>query len=145
MYPKNAWYVACTPDEIADKPLGRTICGEKIVFYRPAPDQVAALDDFCPHRGAPLSLGTVCEGHLQCGYHGLRVECTGKSVSMPGQRVQGFPKARSFPVVERMASSGCGLATPTRPTPPPSTTCPGPTTPSGPTAAGCTTLPATTA
>ena len=101
MYPKNAWYVACTPDEIADKPLGRTICGEKIVFYRPAPDQVAALDDFCPHRGAPLSLGTVCEGHLQCGYHGLRVECTGKSVSMPGQRVQGFPKARSFPVVER--------------------------------------------
>ena len=101
MYPKNAWYVACTPDEIADKPLGRTICGEKIVFYRPAPDQVAALDDFCPHRGAPLSLGTVCEGHLQCGYHGLRVECTGKSVSMPGQRVQGFPKAKSFPVVER--------------------------------------------
>ena len=101
MYPKNAWYVACTPDEIAEKPLGRTICGEKIVFYRPAPDQVAALDDFCPHRGAPLSLGTVCEGHLQCGYHGLRVECTGKSVSMPGQRVQGFPKARSFPVVER--------------------------------------------
>ena len=71
MYPKNAWYVACTPDEIADKPLGRTICGEKIVFYRPAPDQVAALDDFCPHRGAPLSLGTVCEGHLQCGYHCL--------------------------------------------------------------------------
>ena len=54
MYPKNAWYVASTPDEIADKPLGRTICGEKIVFYRPAPDQVAALDDFCPHRGAPL-------------------------------------------------------------------------------------------
>ncbi|RQO82727.1 aromatic ring-hydroxylating dioxygenase subunit alpha [Acidovorax sp. FJL06] len=101
MFPKNAWYVACTPDEIADKPLGRTICGEKIVFYRPAPDQVAALDDFCPHRGAPLSLGSVCEGHLQCGYHGLRVECTGKSVSMPGQRVQGFPKARSFPVVER--------------------------------------------
>lgn len=101
MFPKNAWYVACTPDEIAEKPLGRTICGEKIVFYRPAPDQVAALDDFCPHRGAPLSLGTVCEGHLQCGYHGLRVECTGKSVSMPGQRVQGFPKARSFPVVER--------------------------------------------
>lgn len=32
MYPKNTWYVACTPDEIADKPLGRQICGEKIVF-----------------------------------------------------------------------------------------------------------------
>ncbi|MGO4610582.1 aromatic ring-hydroxylating dioxygenase subunit alpha, partial [Variovorax sp. 2RAF20] len=34
MYPKNTWYVACTPDEIAGKPLGRQICGEKMVFYR---------------------------------------------------------------------------------------------------------------
>ncbi|MFO6089737.1 hypothetical protein ACLBTQ_33885, partial [Pseudomonas aeruginosa] len=23
MFPKNAWYVACTPDELAGKPLGR--------------------------------------------------------------------------------------------------------------------------
>lgn len=29
MYPKNTWYVACTPDEIATKPLGRQICGKK--------------------------------------------------------------------------------------------------------------------
>jgi vanillate O-demethylase monooxygenase subunit len=31
-YPKNTWYVAATPDEIDVKPLGRTICDEKIVF-----------------------------------------------------------------------------------------------------------------
>ena len=30
--PENTWYVACTPDEIADKPLGRQICGEKSCF-----------------------------------------------------------------------------------------------------------------
>src|SRR4051794_37461333 len=71
MFPKNAWYVAATPDEIDEKPLGRTICNENIVIYRPAAGQVAALEDFCPHRGAPLSLGTVCEGQLVCGYHGL--------------------------------------------------------------------------
>ena len=34
MYLKNTWYVACTPDEIDGKPLGRTICGEKMVFFR---------------------------------------------------------------------------------------------------------------
>ncbi len=101
MFPKNAWYVACTPDEIADKPLGRQICGEKIVFYRGAEGRVAALEDFCPHRGAPLSLGQVCEGELVCGYHGLKVGCDGRAVSMPGQRVRGFPPTRSFPVVER--------------------------------------------
>ena len=34
MFPKNAWYVAATADEVADKPLGRMVCGERIVFYR---------------------------------------------------------------------------------------------------------------
>jgi len=101
MFPKNTWYVACTPDEIDAKPLGRTICGERIVFYRGSEGQVAALEDFCPHRGAQLSLGTVCEGKLVCGYHGLVMGCDGKTVSMPGQRVGGFPAIRSYPVVER--------------------------------------------
>lgn len=101
MFPKNAWYVACTPDEIDVKPLGRQVCGEKIAFYRGAGGQVAAIEDFCPHRGAQLSLGEVCEGNLVCGYHGLVMGCDGKTVSMPGQRVQGFPRIRSYPVVER--------------------------------------------
>jgi len=101
VFPKNAWYVACTPDEIATKPLGRQVCGEKIVFYRDGKGAVVALDDFCPHRGAPLSLGKVCDGELVCGYHGLKMGCDGKTVSMPGQRVHAFPTTRSFPVVER--------------------------------------------
>lgn len=98
---KNAWYVACTPDEIDGKPLGRQICNESMVFYRAADGQVAALEDFCPHRGAPLSLGFVRDGVLVCGYHGLEMGCNGKAAGMPGQRVGGFPPIRSFPVVER--------------------------------------------
>ncbi|RJF96925.1 aromatic ring-hydroxylating dioxygenase subunit alpha [Noviherbaspirillum cavernae] len=101
MFPKNTWYVACTPDEIADKPLGRQICGEKIVFYRAGDGKVAALEDFCPHRGAPLSLGFVRDGDLVCGYHGLQMGCDGKTVAMPGQRVRGFPCIRSYAVEER--------------------------------------------
>ena len=100
-FPRNAWYVACTPDEIDGKPLGRTICGERIVFFRGPEGRVAAVEDFCPHRGAPLSLGTVCEGKLVCGYHGLEMGCDGKTVAMPGQRVRGFPAIRSYPVQER--------------------------------------------
>jgi len=64
MYPKNAWYVAAMGGEIDDKPLGRKVCGESIVVYRGPEGKVAALDDFCPHRGAPLSLGSVIEGKL---------------------------------------------------------------------------------
>src|SRR2546426_7819210 len=101
MFPKNAWYVACTPDEIDDKPLGRRICGESIVLYRGPEGKAAALEDFCPHRGAPLSLGSVTEGKLVCGYHGLEMGCDGKTIAMPGQRVRGFPAIRTFPTIER--------------------------------------------
>ncbi len=101
MFPKNSWYVACTPTEIDGKPLGRQICGEQIVLYRGPAGKVAALEDFCPHRGVPLSLGQVREGKLVCGYHGLAIGCDGRTVSMPGQRVQGFPSNRNYPVVER--------------------------------------------
>jgi vanillate monooxygenase len=101
MYPKNAWYVACTPQEIDDKPLGRKVCGQSMVFYRGPEGRVAALEDFCPHRGAPLSLGSVVEGQLVCGYHGLQMGCDGKTISMPGQRVRGFPPIRAYPTIER--------------------------------------------
>ena len=99
---KNTWYVACGADEIeTDKPLGRTICNQPLVLYRGAGGQVSALEDFCPHRGAPLSLGRVVDGRLVCGYHGLVMGCDGHAVSMPGQRTQAFTPIRRFPVVER--------------------------------------------
>ena len=101
MFPKNTWYVACTPDEIENKPLGRTICNEKIAFFRGKEGVVAAVEDFCPHRGAALSLGHVHEGNLVCGYHGLVMGCDGKTVAMPMQRVGGFPCIKSYPVIER--------------------------------------------
>lgn len=101
MFLKDAWYVACTPDEIAGKPLGRQICGEKIVFYRAGDGGVAAVEDFCPHRGAPLSLGTVQDGNLMCGYHGLTMGCDGAALAMPGQRVRGFPAIKAYAAVER--------------------------------------------
>jgi vanillate O-demethylase monooxygenase subunit len=100
-FSKNAWYVAATPNAIDEKPLGRTICGERIAFYRGVENKVAAVQDFCPHRGAPLSLGFVSEGKLVCGYHGLEMGCNGKTISMPGQRVVGFPAVKAYAVVER--------------------------------------------
>jgi vanillate O-demethylase monooxygenase subunit len=101
MFPKNTWYVGSMPSEIDGKPLGRMICGESIVFFRGPDNQVAAVEDFCPQRGAPLSLGKVVNGKLVCGYHGLEMGCDGKTAAMPCQRVAGFPSVRTYPVVER--------------------------------------------
>jgi vanillate O-demethylase monooxygenase subunit len=72
-----------------------------MVFFKGPENKVAAVEDFCPHRGAPLSLGKVCEGKLVCGYHGLEMGCDGKTVHMPGQRVRGFPAIKNFAVIER--------------------------------------------
>ena len=47
-----------------------------MVLYRDGNGAVAALEDFCPHRGAPLSLGFVRDGQLVCGYHGLTMAAT---------------------------------------------------------------------
>ncbi len=100
-FPMNAWYVAAASTDLSDRPLGRQICGLPMVFFRDASGNVAALEDWCPHRGAPLSLGRVVEGRLVCGYHGLQMGCDGKTVAMPGQRVRGFPPVAAYPVVER--------------------------------------------
>jgi len=104
MFIKNTWYVACTLAELealGDKPLGRTICNEKMAIFKGPDGKVAAVEDFCPHRGAPMSLGKSCKNGLRCGYHGLEMGTDGKTVHMPGQRVRGFQAIKAFEVVER--------------------------------------------
>lgn len=102
MFLTNTWYVAGKSEEISDtKPLGRMICNEPMALYRQADGSPAAVEDFCPHRGAPLSLGFVRDGKLVCGYHGLEMGCDGKTIAMPGQRVRGFAPVKSYVVVER--------------------------------------------
>lgn len=47
MFPHQAWYVACTAADIDDKPLGRTVCQQRLVFYL-TPEEQAANDPFTP-------------------------------------------------------------------------------------------------
>ncbi len=101
MFVREAWYVACTADALHEAPLGRTICDERIALFRDGTGAAVAIEDFCPHRGAPLSLGRVRDGRLVCGYHGLEMSGEGRPAHMPGQRVDRFPCVRRFPVIER--------------------------------------------
>jgi vanillate O-demethylase monooxygenase subunit len=108
MFVRDAWYVACTP-EVTGKPLGRQICGEKMVFFRGQDSLIVALD-FCPHRGAPPPLGYVEDGDLVRGYHGLTMGADGNTVSMPGQRVQCFPcinPIRQLSAMVFLGMAGC--------------------------------------
>jgi vanillate O-demethylase monooxygenase subunit len=102
-YVRNAWYVAGWEQDLEPgKPQAISILGERIVIYRTESGRLAALEDRCVHRLAPLSLGR-CEGErLRCMYHGLLFDPDGKVVEIPGQDlVPAKARVRSYPVVER--------------------------------------------
>jgi vanillate O-demethylase monooxygenase subunit len=103
MFLKNSWYVAAWDREIADKPLGRTILNAPVVMFRGGDGKVVAMEDKCPHRRVPLSMGKVVDGGLlQCHYHGLRFDQTGTCVRIPGQeQIPPTAKVKTYPVVER--------------------------------------------
>ena len=101
-FPVNCWMVAAASPSLHSEPLGVTICGESIVLFRDAAGRVAALEDRCVHRAAPLSLGRVETGRLRCLYHGMIFDSHGTCVEVPGQRsVPRGACVRSYPVVEK--------------------------------------------
>ena len=105
IWPKDMWYVAFWSADLKEGELrARRVLGEPIVFYRPQDGGVVALEDTCPHRFAPLSLGKVVESdRVECAYHGLRFDRTGACVFNPhtDHKIPPSAKVRSFPVVEK--------------------------------------------
>jgi phenylpropionate dioxygenase-like ring-hydroxylating dioxygenase large terminal subunit len=102
MFLKNAWYAAAWSKDIGAAPLGRVFLDEPVVLFRDAAGRAVALEDRCCHRAAPLSLGTVTDGILQCGYHGLQFDGTGACIGIPGQtRIPAGARVRLYPMIER--------------------------------------------
>ncbi|GGV36646.1 Rieske 2Fe-2S domain-containing protein [Paenarthrobacter nicotinovorans] len=73
------------------------------LLFRDARGQVRMLEDRCPHRSAPLSVGQHLGDRIACKYHGVQVDGTGKVVSvpgMPGCALEGKTATVSLSVVE---------------------------------------------
>jgi vanillate O-demethylase monooxygenase subunit len=101
-WPRNAWYLAAWRSEIGEKPLARTILNDPIVLFRAPDGRIAALEDRCCHRGAPLSFGVVVPAGIRCGYHGMTFAADGHCVAIPGQdTIPPQARVRSYPVVAR--------------------------------------------
>ena len=99
----NTWYMAAWADElIPDALLGRTIAGKSLVLFRDTLGKLQAIDDRCPHRFAPLHTGKLVGDSVQCPYHGLHFDGTGKCTHNPHS--EKIPKAacvRSYKAVEK--------------------------------------------
>lgn len=101
-FPLNQWYVAALAWELKDKPVGRTLLGKRVVLFRTADGQPAALEDRCCHRALPLSHGTLEPQGVRCGYHGLLFDSKGLCIEVPGQaKIPTKAKVPAFHVQER--------------------------------------------
>lgn len=102
---RDRWYPVAKSVEIRkDRPYGVEPLGEKLVLWRGEDGSVRCVEDFCPHRGAPLSYGQVYRGHISCRYHGVVVDGTGtvrKVPAMPDCPMEGRKALRSYQVREK--------------------------------------------
>ena len=77
------------------------------MLYRTSSGAIAALEDACPHRLTPLSMGRLRGDTVECGYHGMTFDCAGRCVRIPGQ--QTIPAARKGAVLSGGREHGSRL------------------------------------
>src|SRR3954451_14882016 len=91
----NHWYLVCRSQDVGAKPIRLTRLGRDIALWRDAAGAVHAIEDFCPHRGARMSMGHIVEDGLACAYHGVTVD--------GGGVVRAVPPVANCPMVGRKA------------------------------------------
>ena len=77
------WYPMFQSDELSDRCVRKArLLGLNFVIARRG-NELLAVDEQCPHRGASLSLARVEDHGLRCIYHGWVVSGEGRVVEAP--------------------------------------------------------------
>lgn len=101
-FPKNCWYMAGWADELGEGGFTREIAGKPLFVYRLENGDPAALVDRCPHRFAPLSMGTRDGDLVVCPYHGLAFGADGQCARNPfAEKIPNGARVPAFAVVEQ--------------------------------------------
>jgi phenylpropionate dioxygenase-like ring-hydroxylating dioxygenase large terminal subunit len=99
---RNCWQVAAFADELKADFVARRFLDEPLILFRTNSGEVAALEDRCPHRLVPLSIGKRVGDAIQCGYHGTVVGSDGRCLRIPGQQhIPPTAATRSYPALAR--------------------------------------------
>jgi len=99
------WHPVCDSRQVQEDPLPVVLMDIPLVLWRDEDGMAHGLHDKCPHRGARLSLGRVCNGQLQCAYHGWKFDQQGSCTlipAMPHLTPTQAHQAKSIAVRERM-------------------------------------------
>jgi phenylpropionate dioxygenase-like ring-hydroxylating dioxygenase large terminal subunit len=102
MFLSNAWYVAAWSADVGNRLTPIEMLCEKLVLFRNSHGDCIALEDACPHRKLPLSMGRLVNDMVECGYHGLTFDCSGTCVAAPTSReLPANARVKRYPTTER--------------------------------------------
>jgi len=84
-----------TVGRVEDVPDGRGATvelkdGTELAVYH-TEGRFYAVENFCPHRGAPLADGNLCGAAVECDWHGWRFDlATGQCLGHPAESIQAY-------------------------------------------------------
>lgn len=112
------WWPVAHSDEVRQHPGAFRLGTKDLAVYRDRTGTVRAVEDRCPHRRLPLSMGRLTEdGSIQCPYHGWSFDgATGRCTAIPNlsadERIPNGIKVAAFSAAENLAELfGYGLRT----------------------------------
>lgn len=81
---KNMWYAVLSSKEVPTNGAvaAKRFC-EELIFFRNSAGELGCVTSLCAHRGASLGKGCVKDDHIQCPFHGVEYDITGKCVFIP--------------------------------------------------------------
>jgi phenylpropionate dioxygenase-like ring-hydroxylating dioxygenase large terminal subunit len=100
----NFWYPILESHQLGDKPICVERFGEKLAVWRDKNGRPAVFHNHCPHRRAPLSLGSIHGEELICAYHGWKFNRSGDCIDKPLEQSKGLVErhaVKSYPAEDR--------------------------------------------
>jgi vanillate O-demethylase monooxygenase subunit len=79
---ERSWYAVALSRDVGEQPLRVKVLGRAWAVMR-LDGELVAFADRCPHRLAPLSIGTNLGSRLRCGYHGWEFDAGGICTLIP--------------------------------------------------------------
>jgi phenylpropionate dioxygenase-like ring-hydroxylating dioxygenase large terminal subunit len=86
-YVANCWYPVSYSTEVKHGELyGHKMAGKPIVVWRGKDGAAVAFDDRCCHKRFPISKSRILDnGAVECAYHGLCYDDSGRCIAIPSQ------------------------------------------------------------